>query len=75
MAVKRTMYQCKVDVDILNTVKSVLMFRALFSSDEGLTFETSANILFVAFSIFTSTLRLYIVPINMFFSKKVHNHL
>ena len=48
VAVKRTMYQRKVDVDMLNAVKS---------SDEGLTLETSANTLFTAFSISTSTLR------------------
>ena len=43
------MYQRKVDVDMLNAVKSVL-------TDEGLTLETSANTLFTAFSISTSTL-------------------
>ena len=47
---KRTMYQRKVDVDMLNAVKSILC------SDEGLTLETSANTLFTAFSISTSTL-------------------
>ena len=47
------MYQRKVDVDMLNAVKSVLAD----VSDEGLTLKTSANILFTAFSISTSTLR------------------
>ena len=51
------MYQRKVDVDMLNAVKSVLAD----VSDEGLTLKTSANILFTAFSISTSTLRWYIV--------------
>ena len=61
------MYQRKVDVDMLNAVKSVeryLFVRAKsFSdmSDEELTLETSANTLFTAFNIFTSTLRWYIV--------------
>ena len=60
------MYQRKVDVDMLNAVKSVLADvlsvnpsseqRALYS-DEGLTCETSANTLFTVFSISTSTLR------------------
>ena len=54
VAVKRTMYQRKVDVDMLNAVKSVL---ADACSDEGLTIETSANTLFTAFSISTSTIR------------------
>ena len=63
--VDHTMYQRKVDVDMLNAVKSVLaaMFRALslrqskrlFCSDEGLMIETSDNTLFTAFSISTST--------------------
>ena len=62
MAVKGTMYQCKVDVDMLNTVKSVLAGVSSISplsepSDEGLMLETPANILFKAFSISTSTLR------------------
>ena len=42
---------------MLNAVKSVL---AELCSDEGLTLETSANTLFTAFSISTSTLRSYI---------------
>ena len=59
------MYQRKVDVDMLNAVKSVLADissvspqseqRAkskTFCSDEGLTLETSANTLFTAFSIY-----------------------
>ena len=49
------MYQRKVDVDMLKAVKSVT------SKDEGLTLETSANTLFVAFTISTSTLHGYIV--------------
>ena len=62
MAVKGTMYQCKVDVDMLNAVKSVLAGVSSISpssepSDEGLMLETPANILFTAFSISTSTLR------------------
>ena len=55
VAVRRTMYQRKVDVDMLNAVKSILC------SDEGLTLETSANTLFTAFSISTSTLPWFIV--------------
>ena len=59
------MYQCKVDVDMQNAVKSVLADVSSISpsseqslcADEGLTLETSANTLFVAFSISTSTLR------------------
>ena len=53
---ERTMYQRKVDVDMLNAVKSVLADvssvsplseqRAFFCSDEGLTLETSANTLY-----------------------------
>ena len=48
------MYQCKVDLDMLNTVKSVLADVSSFSpcSDEGLTLKTSANTLFTAFSIY-----------------------
>ena len=66
MAVKGTMYQRKVDVDMLNAVKSVLADVSSISpssepSDEGLTLKTSANTLFTAFSISTSTLRRYIV--------------
>ena len=66
VAVKRTMYQRKVDVDMLNAVKSVLADVSSVSpsseqalrlcSDEGLTLETSAETLFTAFSISTSTL-------------------
>ena len=48
------MYQRKVHVDMLNAVKSVL-------ADDGLTLETSANTLFTAFNVSTSTLRWYIV--------------
>ena len=65
------MYQRKVDVDMLNAGKSVLADVSSVSpssavsretcSDEGLTLETSANTLFAAFSISTSTLRRYIV--------------
>ena len=59
MAVKRGMYQRKVDVDMLNAVKSLLANVSSVSlcSDEGLTLETSANKLFTAFNISTSTLR------------------
>ena len=54
-----TMYQRKVEVDMLNAVKSVLVdvSSVRLCSDEGLTLETSANTLFTAFSISTSTLR------------------
>ena len=53
MAVRCTMYQRKVDVDMLNAVKSVLADISSVSpsseqspcSDEGLTLETSANTL------------------------------
>ena len=72
--IKRTMYRRKVDVDMLNAIKSVrwLTFRALafHQSKElfvlivifllwrrAITLETSANALFTAFSISTSTLR------------------
>ena len=58
------MYQHKVGVDMLNAIKSVLADVSSVSplskprsSDEGLTLETSANTLFMAFSISTSTLR------------------
>ena len=51
------MYQRKVGVDMLNAVKSVLELALRLCSDEGLTLETSANTLFTAFSISTSTLR------------------
>ena len=66
MAVKHALYQHKVDVDMLNAVKGVLADISSISpsseqraicSEEGLTLETSANILFTAFSISTSTLR------------------
>ena len=55
----RTMYQRTVDVDMLNAIKSVLAGVSSVSlcSDEGLTLETSANTLFTAFSISTSTVR------------------
>ena len=57
------MYQRKADVDMLNAAKSVLADVSSVSpsskqklcSDEGLMFETSANTLFTAFSISTST--------------------
>ena len=63
------MYQRKVDVDMLNAIKSVLAdvssispsSEQSLSSDEGLTLETSANTLFMVSSISTSTLRGYIV--------------
>ena len=62
VAIKRTMYQCKVDVDMLNAVKSVLADVSSVSpsseqrgADKGLTLETLANTLFTAFS--TPTLR------------------
>ena len=58
-----TMYQRKVDVDILNAVKSVLAdvssvspSSELLDSDKGLMLETSANMLFMPYSISTSTL-------------------
>ena len=59
------MYQHKVDVDMLNAVKSVLAdVQALAlcqRKDEVLTLETSANTLFTSFSISTSTLCWYIL--------------
>ena len=64
------MYQGKVDVDMLNSIKSVLADvssvipsseQRLICSDEGLTLETSANTLFTVFSKSTSTLPWYIV--------------
>ena len=57
------MYQREVDVDMLNAVKSLLadVSSVGLCSDEGLTLETSANTLFMAFSISTSTLHWYIV--------------
>ena len=65
VAVKRTMYQLKVDVDMLNAVKSVLadVSNVSPSSEQRLTLETSANTLFTAFSISTSTSRRYIVQL------------
>ena len=62
------MYQHKVDVDMLNAIKSVLaevssvspsseQKKLFFCSDKGLMLEMSANPLFTAFSISTSTLR------------------
>ena len=54
---KVTMYQLKVDVDMLNALKSVLAdVWSVSPSSEGLTLETPANTLFTAFSISTSTL-------------------
>ena len=53
------MYQREVDVDMLNAVKSllaeVLSVSPSSEEDEGLTLETSANKLFTAFNISTST--------------------
>ena len=48
VAGKRTMYQCKVDVDMLNAVKSVLAdvsspSSEQKSSDEGLTLDVRLN--------------------------------
>ena len=61
------MFQRKVDVDMLNAVKSVLAdvssispSSELFAVMKGM-LEMSANTLFTAFSISTSTLRWYIV--------------
>ena len=61
----------KVDVDMLNAVKRMLADVSSVSpsseaskkdcSDEGLTLETSANTLFMAFSISTSTFCFYIL--------------
>ena len=55
------MYQREVDVDMLNAVKSLLADVLSVSpspeEDEGLTLETSANKLFTAFDISTSTSR------------------
>ena len=64
-----TMYQHKVDVDMLNTLKSVLADVSSISpsSEQRASLlwwralQTSANILFMAFSISTSTLHWYIV--------------
>ena len=65
VAVKRRMYQHKVDVDMLNAIKSVLADVSSVGpsseqkglcSDEGPVLETSANTLFTAFNISTSTL-------------------
>ena len=64
------MYQCKVDVDMLNVIKSVLADVSSVSpsseqkkprSDEGLMLKTSANTVFTVFSISTSTLPWYII--------------
>ena len=59
--IRHTIYQRKVDVDMLNAVKSMLADVSSVSpspcSDEGLTLETSVNTLVTAFSISTSTLR------------------
>ena len=49
------MYQRKVNVDMPNTVKSVLADISSVSSDKGLTLKTG-NTLFTAFSISTLTL-------------------
>ena len=69
MAVKQTMYQCKVDVDMMTAVQSVLADvlsispsseqkkkSFFFCSEDGLTLEMSANTLVMAFNISTSTL-------------------
>ena len=61
MAEKCTMYQAKVDVDMLNAIKSVLAGVSSVSpwseqKDEGLMLEISASTLFTVFSISTSTL-------------------
>ena len=58
------MYQRKVNVDMLNAVKSVLgdvssispLSERRANANEGLTLEASANTLFTAFSISTLTL-------------------
>ena len=50
------MYQCEVDVDMLNAVTQGTNL-PLFCSDEGLTLETSTNTLLMPFSISTSTSR------------------
>ena len=54
--VKRTMYQPKVNVDMLNAVKSVLPVLSVSPLSE-LTLEMSANTLFTVFGISTLTLR------------------
>ena len=51
------MYQRKVDVDMLNAIKSMLADVSSISPLSGLMLEMSANTLFTAFSISTSTLR------------------
>ena len=65
------MYQCKVDLDLLNAVKIKLADVSSVSplsehthgcdgaklcSDEGLTLKTSANLIFIVFNISKSTL-------------------
>ena len=65
--VMRRIYQCEVDVDMLNAIKSLLADvssvspsseqRVTLCSDEGLTLKMSANTLFTAFNISTSTSR------------------
>ena len=59
--IRGTMYQCKVDVDMLNALKCVLADISSLCSDKGLTLEMSANTLFTAFSISTSTFCWYVV--------------
>ena len=60
-SLKHTMYQRKVDVDMLNAVKSMLADVSSVSPSSELMLETSTNTLFTAFSISTSTLEWYIV--------------
>ena len=76
------MYQRKVDVDMLNAVKSVLADVLSVSplseqKDEVLRLETSANTLFTAFGISTSTLRWYIVRSTWIsqFSRELHTYI
>ena len=69
IAVKRTMYQCKVDVDMLNTERAVGWCFERYPSleqREGLMLKTSANILFTAFNISTSKWHWYIVYLSCF---------
>ena len=56
---EHTLYQQKVDVNILNGVKDVLaeVSSVAPSSEQWLTLETSANTLLTAFSMFTSLFR------------------
>ena len=56
---KRRMYQRKVDLDMWNVIKNVLadVSSVCPSSEEGLRLEMSANKLFTALNISTSTSR------------------